>query len=223
MKRIFIVVEGSTEERFVRQVLYPHFILKGIHVEAQQWMTNRKLGTTGGGNSYDYIENHVNRLMSRYKNDKDVFFTVMVDLYGFPKKGNTIYVDDEMKKLSSKEKSNLLMNKMEARFSNRNFIPYVQLHEFEALLLSSPDALCYFYTDNIKEINLLKNEIKGMSPEEINETPKGAPSKRIAKYLPSYLKLKATAGVITASSIGLPILRAKCPNFDEWISKIENL
>ncbi|NJM93711.1 MAG: DUF4276 family protein [Cytophagales bacterium] len=90
MKRVFIVVEGETEERFLRLVLYPHLIAKGIHMEAQQWITNRKLGTTGGGASFDLIENHIKRLMSRYTNDRDVFISTMMDLYAFPKQGNTI-------------------------------------------------------------------------------------------------------------------------------------
>ena len=47
MKRIFIVLEGETEERFLRRVLYTPFINNEKHIEAQQWITNRKLGTTG--------------------------------------------------------------------------------------------------------------------------------------------------------------------------------
>lgn len=42
MKRIFIVVEGETEGRFIRDVLYEPFILNGTHIEGQQWTTNRK-------------------------------------------------------------------------------------------------------------------------------------------------------------------------------------
>ena len=85
MKRLFIVVEGETEERFLRKVLYKDFITQGIHIEAQQWLTNRKLGIGGGGNNFDLIENHLKRLITRYQQDRDVFVSVMVDLYAFPK------------------------------------------------------------------------------------------------------------------------------------------
>lgn len=221
MKRIFIVVEGETEERFLRSVLYPHFINIGIHIEAQSWTTNRKLGTSGGGSSYDLVENHLLRLMSRYKKDDSVFYSVMIDLYKFPIQGNTIYDADLLKINEGKAKAVLLQEKMSARFSNRNFIPYVQLHEFEALLLSKPTELGLFYTDKEKEIKALIKEIQGLSPEEINETPEGAPSKRIIKHIPAYKRQKTSAGVITAERIGLEHLRTTCSHFNGWITKLE--
>lgn len=32
MKRIYVYCEGQTEEAFVKRLLYPHFIVKDIHV-----------------------------------------------------------------------------------------------------------------------------------------------------------------------------------------------
>jgi len=223
MRRIFIVVEGETEERFVRRVLYNYFITKEIHIEAQQWLTNRKLGIGGGGNNFDLIEKHLLRLISRYKHDKEVFISIMIDLYAFPKQGNSVYDADVRRLQKGKEKVLLLQNKMEERLGCRNFIPYVQLHEFEALLLSKPDALGHFYTNNTEEIEALKVEINGINPEEINETPQGAPSKRIIKYIPGYEKQKTIAGVITAEAIGLPHLRATCTHFNDWVTKLESI
>lgn len=222
MKQIFIVVEGETEERFVREVLYNHFILREIHVEAQQWITNRKLGLRGGGSNFDLIENHVKRVVARYKNDPTVFVSTMIDLYAFPQQGNTIY-DEEVKKQSGKSKAHLLQEKFAQRIAYRNFIPYVQLHEYEALLLSKPDSLSHFYTDKSAEIELIKKEIIGIAPEDINETPENAPSKRIIRHIPSYEKQKTTAGVMAAQKIGLPLLRKNCPHFDEWITKLESI
>jgi len=223
MKKLFIVVEGETEERFLRKVLYNEFIQKGIHIEAQQWITNRKLGISGGGSSFELIENHLKRLMARYQYDKNIFISVMVDLYAFPKGGNTIYDEQVMRQQTGKNKATLLQEKMEERMQYKNFIPYVQLHEYEALLLSKPEALLSFYTEKEKEIASLTAEISGIQPEEINETPEGAPSRRIIKYLPTYKKQKTTAGVITAEKIGLTLLREKCPHFNDWITKLERI
>lgn len=223
MKRLFIIVEGETEERFLRKVLYNDFIQKGIHIEAQQWLTNRKLGIGGGGSNFDLIENHLRRLMSRYQHNKDVFISVMIDLYAFPKGGNTIYDEEVSRQQNGRSKALLLQDKMNNRMQYQNFIPYVQLHEYEALLLSKPDALLSFYTDKVQEVEKLKAEISGKQPEEINETPEGAPSKRIIKYLPRYEKQKTTAGVTTAEKIGLPFLRDNCPHFNDWVTKLENI
>jgi Domain of unknown function (DUF4276) len=223
MKKLFIVVEGETEERFLRKVFYNAFITQGIHIEAQQWLTNRKLGIGGGGNNFDLIENHLRRLMAKYQHDKDVFISVMVDLYAFPKGGNTVYDDEVSRQQNGKNKALLLQDKMKNRLQYQNFIPYVQLHEYEALLLSKPDALLTFYTDKTKEIESLKAEINGIHPEEINETPQGAPSKRIIKYLPRYEKQKTTAGVSTAEKIGLLFLRENCSHFNDWVKKLESI
>ena len=223
MKRIFIVVEGETEERFVRRVLYDTFITKGIHLEAQQWLTNRKLGVGGGGNNFELIEMHLRRLISRYAHDKDVFISVMIDLYAFPKQGNSVYDADVTRLQKGREKVVLLQKKMEERLGCRNFIPYVQLHEFETLLLSKPDALGRFYTYNAENIEALKLEIDGINPEEINETQQGAPSKRIIRHIPVYEKQKTSAGVITAEAIGLPHIRATCTHFNDWVTKLESI
>ena len=222
MKKIIIVVEGSTEEKFVRQVIKPYF-QQTAYVDAQQWVTNRKLGTSGGGESFDLIENHVKRLISKYKYEKETFISTMIDLYGFPRQGNTVYDEEVLGLNKGYQRAILLQKKMSVRFNYKNFVPYVQLHEYEALLLSQPEKLEIFYTDRRKEIDLLKSEIAGKRPEEINETPEGAPSRIISRYLPSYKKQKTTVGVITAESIGLPKLRANCPHFADWLTRLEAL
>jgi Domain of unknown function (DUF4276) len=222
VKKIIVVVEGPTEEKFVKAVLHPHFINTGVKVEAQQWITNPTLGTSGGGQSFDLIENHIRRLMAKYRNNADVFISTMIDLYAFPKQGNTIYDNDVAKLNDGRRKALLLQTKFAERMGGRNFIPYVQLHEFEALLLSKPDVLGVFFTDMQKGITALQNEINGMLPEEINETPDGAPSRRIIKHIPIYKRQKSTAGVVVASAIGLPHLIDTCPHFKDWITRLGN-
>jgi Domain of unknown function (DUF4276) len=217
-----VVVEGPTEEKFVKAVLHPHFINIGVKVEAQQWITNKKLGTSGGGQSFDFIKNHIKRLIAQYSNKRDVFISTMIDLYAFPKQGNTIYDNDVAKLNGGRQKALLLQTKFAERIGYGNFIPYVQLHEFEALLLSKPDVLGVFFTDMQKGITALQNEINGMLPEEINETTDGAPSRRIIKHIPIYKQQKSTAGVVVASTIGLPHLIDTCPHFRDWIKQLEN-
>lgn len=103
------------------------------------------------------------------------------------------------------------------------FIPYVQLHEFESFLLVNPDKLITIYPDSNSGIKRLKKEIGNQKPEEINESPQSAPSKRIIKYLPEYNGQKAQVGPLVASDIGLTALRLHCPHFNEWISKLEKI
>ena len=49
------------------------------------------------------------------------------------------------------------------------------------------------------------------------------PSKRIIALYPGYERQKPLIGVLAALEIGLPKIRAECPLFDAWLSKLENL
>ncbi len=79
------------------------------------------------------------------------------------------------------------------------------------------------YPDGQTGISRLKRDIAGMNPEEINESPHTAPSKRIIQHLPEYEGQKAQVGPLVAEEIGLHLLREKCPHFNEWIKQLENL
>ncbi|MCU0798023.1 MAG: DUF4276 family protein, partial [Akkermansiaceae bacterium] len=71
--------------------------------------------------------------------------------------------------------------------------------------------------------NALQNEVAHLLPEEINDGPHTAPSKRIIRHLPLYERSKVRVGAVAAAAIGLPTLRAKCPHFDHWITRLECL
>ena len=223
MNRIIVVVEGDSEEKFVNQLLKPFFFQKGIKIEAQKWFTNKKLGSSGGGQSFDLIENHLKKLISQFKNNKSVVITTMIDLYAFPKQGKTIY-STEIENLKSKEKIKLLESRFLNRFENYYlFVPYIQLHEFETLLFSNIEKCITYYFEDEKQIQQLKKEVIDLKPEEINETPSGSPSNRIIKYLPKYKKEKTTASIVILNEIGLDVIIEKCPNFKNWIFKLENI
>lgn len=223
MKRLNILVEGTTEELFVKQVLYPHLINFGIITFVQKWFTSRSSGAKGGSSNYDYIHNHLTRWIKQEGHNPDVNFSVMVDLYSFPRDGNTVY-DHEIKAIKGGlEKALKLEEKIKAKTNFNRFIPYVQLHEFEALILANPQSLNTFYTDKQKEVNQLMQEIEGMNPEDINETPEGAPSKRIIKHLAIYKKQKSIAGPFVTNSIGLAVLRERCKHFNQWVTLLEQI
>ena len=108
--------------------------------------------------------------------------------------------------------------------SDTRFIPYFQIHEFEALLFSDPLKLETQFTDRTQEIHRL--EIMACSfgnPELINDGHNTAPSKRIIAEIPEFESRKASADPIVAEKIGLVTLRNRCRHFDEWISKLETL
>jgi hypothetical protein len=59
------------------------------------------------------------------------------------------------------------------------------------------------------------------TPEDINDNPQTAPSKRIRKIYPSFQK--PTDGVIIAKNIGINAIRKECSHFNKWLTRLESL
>ncbi|MCD4653402.1 DUF4276 family protein [bacterium] len=83
----------------------------------------------------------------------------------------------------------------------RRFIPYIQLHEFEALVFADPEKLNSEYLERNQEIGRLVEISSRENPELINEGFETAPSKRILKEIPEYNKV--TAGSEVTGLIGV--------------------
>jgi hypothetical protein len=69
----------------------------------------------------------------------------------------------------------------------------------------------------------VSEQIGATPPEDINDGELTAPSKRLIAEVPDYEYLKAVAGPAIAAQIGLPALRAACPHFHTWITRLEGL
>lgn len=54
-------------------------------------------------------------------------------------------------------------------------------------------------------------------PEDINNSPETAPSKRLLKYLPYQ---KGAVAVIPLKEIGVDRLMQACPHFGQWVEAI---
>ena len=117
---------------------------------------------------------------------------------------------------------------LEAAFAedvgDRRFIPYIQLHEFEACLFSEPERFRQYYPAGEKSISVLRTIAdQHQTPELIDDGEQTAPSKRIISEFPDYEDAKTVVGPQVAESIGLSVIRQKCPHFNSWLSKLEGL
>lgn len=227
MKYVNIIVEGNSEENFVNDVLVKHFAAMDIYVSARKirtgWDKLNKKPAKGGLLKYSKFRNDVNRWIESDKGRPNTFFTSFIDLYAFPKDKDSPYKETIQRISNPYDKISALENAIKDNIGNASFIPYVQLHEFEAFLLVEPDRLLTMYPDDRSGINKLKTNIGTTSAELINESPETAPSKRIIKHIPAYEGQKAQVGPMIAEDIGLTKLRESCPHFNEWITKLENL
>jgi hypothetical protein len=153
------------------------------------------------------------------QSDPSVRFTTMIDLYGlpddFPELARHASVPD------SRRRVQLLEDAMAAAVGDYRFIPNIQLHEFEALVLASMDALVQLL-DNPSDLagaERLRASIAGLAPEDINQGLSTAPSKRLAASIPGYRK--TFHGPLATADTGLSSLRISCPRFDTWVAKLE--
>ena len=118
----------------------------------------------------------------------------------------------------------VLEEAFEKDIDDTRFIAYIQLHEFEALLLAEPSAFGRYFPDIEKAIERIASFCrKFATPELIDDGEQTAPSKRIIEEIPEYKSAKRTAAPIVAERIGLDTMRNKCPHFNEWLSRLEQL
>jgi len=102
---------------------------------------------------------------------------------------------------------------------DKRFLPYIEMHEFEALLFSDADILADKIKVNVQKINSILEAYN--SPEEINTEPSKAPSKRLDMLVKGYRKV--AMGKVISESIGVPRMRQECAHFDNWLKKLEKL
>ncbi len=112
-----------------------------------------------------------------------------------------------------------LENAWRQDINDSRFIPYLSVHEFEALLFSCPSAVAAALGRPSLEHRLKRDLSRAGSPEEINDGPHTHPSKRLSRYYPGYKKV--VDGSIIVTRIGINLIRGQCKHFDEWVGKLE--
>ncbi len=225
MARLYLFAEGPTEQTFADTVLKPHLASVGVYLHPPVLIAHaRKKGKVhrGGGRKYMPMKNDILRFLAQEKGG-DVFFTTMIDLYaihaGFPGL-------EEAEKLRNvpQQRVESLETSFGEDIGDSRFVPYIQLHEYEAYLFSEPKWFEYFYDDHAKQIAALQNiSAAHATPELIDDGQHTAPSKRIIAELPDYEDAKAAVGPQVAELIGLDSIRSKCPHFAEWLARLEKL
>jgi hypothetical protein len=223
MIRLHMIVEGHTEEEFVKSVLVDHFGNFDISTDVRRVETGRHRKTIfrGGVSSYQRVKKDLVLWMKEDQN-ADSFFTTMVDLYRLPNDFPS-FVEARLR-LEPYQRIEMLEAAFGRDIGNPRFIPYIQLHEFEALLLVEPSQFDVQFAEYATGIqNLVALSAQFASPELIDDGEQTAPSKRIIEEISGYEGAKPSAGPAIARRIGVQLIRNKSPHFDGWLSKIEKL
>ena len=223
MIRLHIIAEGQTEEEFVNTILTEHLGYFNISTDVHCITTKRTRTKVfrGGLPSYQKIKKDIIFWLRQDKHP-EARFTTMCDLYALP---NDFPEFEEAQKISDPyERVEQLENALFQDINDSRFIPYIQLHEFEALILSEPIKLEERFPDYQSEVKKLVSLCQSFeSPELINDGKQTAPSKRIIQAIPRYEGAKVSVAPLMAQKIGLENIRQKCPHFNQWIERLENL
>ncbi len=202
---IGVVCEGQTETDFIKRLNREYFNQIKISLKPIGIEPNKNLE---GNISIDRVVSFLYRSSSNFP-----ILTTFIDFYGMKDKDNKT-VDELEKELEDKFNRN---NKY-----SRIFIPYIQMHETEALWFSDINAIVKVKNATILQIDKL-NEInmKYSNPEDINNSYESAPSKRLKNIFSDYNKV--IDGRLISDKISLDVLKIKCPRFKEWINRITAL
>lgn len=218
MKRVLALVEGQTEERFFKDVLCPYFWNHEIDLTPKIATTKRVMigpHFKGGITDYSKVEKDIRLLL----NDTGVeAVTTFIDYYALPSDFPGMTTRPAGKSI---HRVIHVENAWKIQINHQNFHPYLMVHEFEAMLFCKPEELsnALYQPKIVKELESIRKSVS--SPEEINEGPNTAPSKRIIKCTSAYHK--TLHGPIVAKRIGLQSIRGQCPHFNEWLTWIESL
>lgn len=224
MSRVVVVCEGETEEEFVRDVLAPGFHGLGLFLEPQ--MVETSPGHRGGALNYDRVKTHLRNVL---RQNSAPVVTTMFDLYRldkrFPGYEQARSVSDLGQRLG------VLVRELKedvvavADCRPERFIPYIQPHEFEALLFSDVETLCSLNPAwRMRALGKLASVRQtAESPEHINNRPESKPAALLERELvnPGYRKRRH--GPVAAQRIGLARMEAECSFFSAWLGQIRQL
>ena len=191
LKKVGIVCEGPTEVNFIKHLSNTYFYPSFC---IQLFPSN--------------LEGRVSieRVVKEAKNLKNYrVVSTFVDYYGLKKQCNRApkEIEDEIK----------------SKVGSESFIPYLQVHETEALWFSDIEILASILHATPKQKAVFQkafDDARG-APEEINNSYETAPSKRLEGTVPYK---KTTHGTQLAKAIPLDAIKDKCPRFKAWLDAI---
>ncbi len=223
--RLNVVAEGHAEENFVKDTLAKHLIDFGVVVQVRRVMTSRDRRKTYRGGLMKYLraKMDIEGWIKEEKGADAVFFTTMFDYYALPNDFPNMAIAQT--KASPYDAVDLIEKGLLEDIGNRRFIPYIQLHEFEALILARPSNLLVEFFEVQDAVNALETIVASFdgNPELVNTGRETAPSKRIIDLIPGYGGNKALIGSVLAGFDGIPFLKSRCRHFGEWVDKLEKL
>lgn len=218
------IVEGETEQTFVRDHLAAHLGYRGISIWA---VLSGKTRRRGGVKKWESARNDIVRTLKEPR-----YCTTMFDYYAMPIDwpGRSTAVRCPWQERASCVEtavSSDIAATIGDSFDPSQFIPYVQLHEFEALLFADTAELAGASTAlcGLPEACLRKQfdeiVLECGDPEAIDDGFATCPSRRIMQVVAGFRK--RIHSPVVAGRIGIERLANACAHFGQWVRTLEAL
>jgi hypothetical protein len=216
-RRLWIYAEGQTEELFINRILRNHLALHGVKVERPILAATTREATCqrGGFVNWDAIQFDLRRIFGSDP-DPEARFTTLLDVYAMP---TTV---PGFQQVPGPGRSAAWVDQMEvawkAYFAEPRFIPYLQRHEFETLVLADRAALASIFPSHAAGIASLVGSLAGFAcAEDINDGPSTHPSARLETTIPGYCFRKPDNALFVLQEADLSTVRRACPRFNVWL------
>lgn len=210
MIRVCIICEGPTEVEFVNRCLEPY--LRPSGVSAYGTVLSAKSGRHRGGRVT--VDRLAQKISLHYSEADRV--STLVDFYGFQDRASRTRAQLEADIASA-------ARAITTAYDPRYVLPYVQRHEFEGLLFTNPTGFEWAEDGWSEEVKAALMAVAQAfpNPEDINDSPETAPSKRILGIFPEGTYSKPEHGPLIAEATGITAIRAKCPAFNAWVAQLQ--
>lgn len=216
MRRVLVSVEGQTEEALVTQVLQGHLLRHGVWLQPVVVQTKRLASGRkhrGGIASWQQARRDIMGLLG---DTAAAMVTTMYDLYALP--ADVPGMADREQHPPGLARARHVEAAMAEDVGDPRFLPYLSLHEVEALVLAAP-------ADTIQPAAAASavadlTPLQGLpEPETINESD--PPSKRLLACWPDYSK--SIDGPQIVAKAGVTHVRGACPHFGSWLEALEGV
>lgn len=222
MHRVLTVVEGFTERTIVEQTIAPYLGGRGLSLHAK---VIGKPGHKGGVRNFEAVRKEILALL---RQERGSHVSTFFDYYGLPENWPGVQQAKgkkarEIAAIVEAAMRGAVESKMDASDGPSRFVPYVQMHEVEALLFADTKVMATVFERTDLQASFAEILHECGECEEINDHEATAPSKRIENLFRGYRKgsgIRAHAPIILRR-IGVERLRQACPHFNEWITTLE--
>lgn len=213
--RLLMLVEGQSEEIFVKRTLAPYLSERRVYVQPPIILWTKRLGSGGGYRGGVSHWNQILRSLIPLTRDSDAWVTTLLDFYGlpedFPGYQQALEPGDPRQRVAT------LQEAFVEAIGHPRFVPFLALHEFEAWVFSAPDVVA----DHFGTPGLAARIRQAGDPELIDRGDSSHPKARLQSMTSAYKE--TSDGPTLLAKIGIDVIRGACPHFAAWLNRLEAL